>query len=217
MDTPSPHTSSPRPAFSIPVVGLTGGIAAGKSTVARMFRELGAFVLDADELARAVVAPGSPALAAITTDFGAEVLDAAGALNRKRLAALVFEDAAARARLEAITHPAIAAAAAERIAEAAHAGATWALYEVALLVETGLNEELDSVVVVSADAPQQVSRSMQRDGAAEADVQARLSAQLPLSAKLAVADYVIDNTGDLQETRSQVRALYQRFQERYRR
>ncbi len=193
------------------IYGLTGGIGSGKSTVAAMLRELGAPVIDADALAREVVAPGSEGLAEVVRAFGAEVLDPSGALDRKKLGAIVFADPARRRRLEGITHPRIAAEAMRRAAALGAEGHAVAFYEAALLVENGSHAGLAGLVVVSAPENVQVRRVRERDGTTEAEARARLAAQLPLAEKLRVATHVIDNAGDLGATRAQVEALWRRL------
>ncbi len=177
------------------LVGLTGGIATGKSTFADALRRLGAPVIDADELARRVVARGTPGLAAVTAAFGAEVLTPAGDLDRKKLGGRIFGDAAARARLEAITHPAIRT---ELLAETARleaAGAPLAFYDVPLLYEVGLEGRVDCVVVVYAPPPSQLLRLERRDGLTHEEARARLAAQLPIDEKAARADVLVTNLG----------------------
>jgi dephospho-CoA kinase len=191
------------------VIGLTGGIASGKSTVAAMLRELGAPVVDADELARRVVEPGSPGLAAIVERFGPDVLDAAGALDRKQLGARVFADPEARAALNAITHPRIAELSQREIARHAEAGAPVVIYEAALIVENRLHLGLDGLIVVSVPPEIQLARLRARDGLGQDAARARLAAQLPLADKVAVADQVIDNAGTVEETRAQVARVWE--------
>jgi dephospho-CoA kinase len=174
-------------------VGLTGGIATGKSTLARALRELGVPVIDADALARQAVAPGTAALAEVVREFGPEVLGADGALDRARMAALVFADPVARARLEAIVHPAVREATRRETAALATAGRDLAFYDVPLLYEVGLDRDFDAVVVVWAPREQQRARLQARDGMAEADAEARLAAQLPVDEKAARADFVVRN------------------------
>ena len=200
---------------ALPFIGLTGGISAGKSTVADMFREFGALVFDADQLARDVVAPGRPALEDIIASFGPDIVTPAGTLDRKRLGAIVFADPLARRRLEAIMHPAIAEELSARIADAAHQGRRWVLYEAALLVETGQHENLDALVVVTAPEQEQIQRTIARDGLTTPEARARIAAQLPLAAKIEVADHIIDNAGSLLETHRQVEALFQLFEQRW--
>ncbi|HET6281245.1 MAG TPA: dephospho-CoA kinase [Polyangia bacterium] len=188
------------------LIGLTGGIGSGKSTVARMIAELGVPVIDADQLARDVVAPGQPANADIALAWP-EVMNQDGTIDRKRLARVVFTDPAARARLEAITHPHIAALGAARTDELRRHGHNLAFYEATLLVESGRYKDLDGLVVVSTSKDNQLRRTTARDGATALDVQARIDAQLPSEDKLRVATYVINNDGDLEATRAQVAKL----------
>lgn len=195
------------------IIGLTGGIASGKSTVSEMLRALGAHVLDADQLARQVVAPGSPALAEIRERFGPGVLQPDGALDRKRLGELVFADAEARQALERITHPRIAEASQREMARLAAAGVDPIIYDAALIVENRLHTWMQGLIVVSAPAEAQVARLMARDGIDDDAARARIAAQLPLSEKIAVADHVIDNGGSREHTEAQVRALWERLQQ----
>jgi dephospho-CoA kinase len=188
------------------LVGLTGGIATGKSTVARLIAERGIPVVDADQLAREAVEPGQPALAEIASRWPA-VIAADGRLDRRRLGAIVFADAVARRQLEAILHPRIAALADARAAELAARGHPLAFYEASLLVETGRHRDFDGLVVVKAAPETQIARVMARDRLARDEARARLAAQLPLERKLAVATAVIDNDGDLAATTAQVDRL----------
>lgn len=182
--------------MSVHVIGLTGGIASGKSTVARLLAERGAAVVDADRLARQVVAPGQPALAELVARFGPTILTPDGQLDRKRLGALAFADPAARADLDRITHPRIAAAAAAEIAAWADAGAHVVFYEAALLVENRLHEGMAGVVVVSVAPEVQLARVIARDNLSIEQARARIAAQAPLADKLAVATWVIENASD---------------------
>jgi dephospho-CoA kinase len=177
------------------VVGLTGGIASGKSTFAAALRRLGVPVVDADALARAAVAPGAPALAEIARTFGPDVLAPDGGLDRKRMAALVFADPSARRRLEGITHPAVRRAMGEETARLAALGHDLAFYDTPLLFEVGLDGILDSVVVVWAPPAVQRTRLGVRDGLSPDEADARLAAQLPIDEKAARADFVIGNVG----------------------
>src|SRR5688572_16022933 len=190
------------------VIGLTGGIASGKSTVAAILRELGAHVIDADLIAREVVAPGSKGLDAVVERFGRELLTADGSLDRKALADLVFADPSARGDLNAILHPLIAAASAAEMARLAAAGAPVAIYEAALLVENRVHDRLDGLIVVSAPEEIQLARLRARDGLDETAARARLAAQLPLRDKVAAADWVVDNGGAPEDTRAQVEAIW---------
>lgn len=177
------------------LVGLTGGIASGKTTFAGALRARGVPVVDADALSRAAVAPGTPALAEIVRVFGAGVLAPDGALDRKRVAAIVFADPAARRRLEAVIHPAVRAAMAAETARLAAEGHALAFYDTPLLYEVGLEALLDSVVVVWAPLHVQRERLVLRDGLTPDEADARLAAQLPLDEKAARADFVVDNVG----------------------
>jgi len=177
------------------VVGLTGGIASGKTTFADALRARGVPVVDADALARAAVAPGTEALAEIARAFGDGVVAPDGALDRKKLGAIVFADAAARRRLEAITHPAVRRAMAEETALLSAAGHALAFYDTPLLYEVGLERLLDSVVVVWAPSDVQRARLVARDGLTPAEADARLAAQLPIDEKAARADFVVENAG----------------------
>jgi dephospho-CoA kinase len=189
------------------VVGLTGGIASGKSTVTAMFRELGAPVIDADEVARDVVEPGTPGLAEVARRFPG-VVDASGRLDRAALGQRVFADPAERRALEAIVHPRIREEVARRMEALARTGVTVVLYDAALLIENELHRGMDGVIVVSAPESLQRSRLAARDGLDDAAITARLAAQLPLADKRAHATWVVDNGGSLDETRAQVRRIW---------
>ena len=192
-------------------IGLTGGIGAGKSTVARMLAERGAAVVDADRVARALQEPGQPCLRRIAEAFGREMLEADGRLDRGRLAALVFGDASARRRLEAIMHPAIHEAIAAERARAEAAGAALFVVEAALILETGQRHRYDRLVVVTAPAAVQLARLTGLRGMDAAEAGRRLAAQWPTEAKAAAADWVIDNGGSLAATAAQVDALLDRL------
>jgi dephospho-CoA kinase len=200
------------------VIGLTGGIGSGKSTVAALLREFGAVVIDADAIVHELQAPGSPMLRAIAEAFGPEVIDASGALDRKALAARVFSDPAARQRLGAIVHPPTIAEMGRRLAEARARGARVVVLDIPLLLE-GRKEGTGSAVAFPFDAvvvawvPEEVAvaRASARDGATPDEIRARLRAQLSLDEKRAMADHVIDNSGTPEETRRQVHALYERL------
>lgn len=196
------------------VVGLTGGIGSGKSTVARLLAARGAFVIDADQLAREVVAPGQPALAEIARSFGSAVLAADGSLDRAKLGAQVFADAEARARLNGIVHPEVRRLSALRIQEAVSRGVPVVVYDVPLLYETGLEASFPLVIVVDASEATRAARIVARDGLSQDETKARMDAQLPLSEKVRRADFVVDNGGTLDETSRQVEALYAELQRR---
>ncbi|MCA9534238.1 MAG: dephospho-CoA kinase [Myxococcales bacterium] len=191
-----------------PVYGLTGGIACGKSTVAAMFRAHGVGVVDADQLAREVVLPGTPALEAIVQAFGSDVLDADGSLLRKKLGERVFGKAEALATLNAITHPRIAALGMQRLMELQQSDAPYLLYEAAILVEQGMQRSFAGLIVVYVAPEVQLARLMARDGAGEADARARIASQIPLEQKIAMADWTIDNGGTEEQTRAAVDALH---------
>jgi dephospho-CoA kinase len=191
------------------LVGLTGGIATGKSTVTAMLASPSVRVVDADALAREVVEPGTPALAQIVAEFGREVLQAEGRLDRARLGEIVFPDPVKRKRLEAITHPAIRARFEKIMADLERAG--WdgiLIWDAALLVESGGNKKMDRLVVVTTDAATQLRRLMGRDGVSEEAARVRTASQMPLAVKARYADYVIDNSGTPQQTEARVREVY---------
>lgn len=192
------------------LVGLTGGIGTGKSTVSRMFRDLGCLIIDADLLAREVVEPGEPAYEKLVAEFGKEILDAAGHIDRKKLGALVFADPDRRRRLERFTHPEIRQRQAGILAELITEGFEGiVIFDAALLVETGGARNMDRLVVVSADEPTQVRRLMLRDEISEAEARERIRSQMPLSLKVKQAHYVVDNSGTREETERRVREIYQ--------
>ncbi len=177
--------------------GLTGGIASGKSTVAARLRQRGVSVIDADQLARDAVGKGTPGLEAIVKTFGADMLEAGGALDRKRLAAEVFTDDAKRRALNAIVHPIVTTLTFKRAAELRDEGRALACYEAALIVENGVADAFRPLVVVAAPEEAQVARACARDAATETAVRARIRAQMPLSEKVKLADFVIENAGSL--------------------
>jgi dephospho-CoA kinase len=178
------------------LVGLTGGIATGKSTFARLLRERGLPVVDADELSRAA-ARTTPVLAAIAREFGPEYLTEDGQLDRKKMGATVFSEPAARERLEAILHPAIRSAMAEETGRLVREEYPLAFYDTPLLYEAGLGGQVDCVVVVYAPRIEQLERATRRDGLSWTEAQARLAAQLDIEEKARLADAVIDNSGPL--------------------
>ena len=193
------------------LIGLTGGIASGKSTVARQLSALGAVIVDADQLAREVVAPESDGLAAIVREFGEAMITADGSLDRAALGAIVFTDPARREALNAITHPAVWKLATERIsaAEAANPDAI-IVYDVPLLVEASANRpiEFDLVVVVQASADTRIARLVSLRGMTQDDAAHRIASQASDADRLAVADVVISTDGSIAETRAQVDALW---------
>ena len=183
------------------IVGLTGGIASGKSTVAGFLREAGCPVLDADQLGKLVLERGHDAFDRVVETFGRDILGDNGDIDRKRLGAKVFDNPAERAKLEAITHPAIAELARRGMELIAERGEPLAFYEAALLVETGIYKSLHTLIVVSCTVETQVSRLRARDGFTAEAAAARIASQYPLGEKIKVADYVIDTEGSLDDVR----------------
>jgi dephospho-CoA kinase len=190
-------------------IGLTGGIATGKSTVARILRdELGVPVIDADQVAREIVAPGQPALAEIAARFGPSVLLADGALNRRALGAKVMGDPAARQALDGITHPKIRAAIQQHLRRLADEGAPAAAVEAALLVETGAYTLYDALLVVTCTPTTQLQRLMSRERMSEDEARRWVQSQLPLAEKERLGTVVIHNNGDDASLRDAVRAAW---------
>ncbi len=188
-------------------VALTGGIATGKSFSLARFAALGVPVVDADALAREIVAPGSPALASVRALFGARVLAADGSLDRAALGRIVFSDRAARADLEAIVHPAVY----RRIGEwffALPPGTPVAIADIPLLLETGHSPDFHRVIVCACDPAEQLRRLMARDRLSEPEARARLNAQWPIDEKVARADYVIRTDATMADTEAQIRTVY---------
>jgi len=191
------------------LVGLSGGIASGKSTVSRQLAELGCRIVDADVLAREVVAPGEPAWQAIVDEFGQDVVRPDNQLDRKRLGAIVFADPARRKVLEALTHPAIMARR-QAILDAwtAEGFDGMVVLDIPLLVEVGAAAHVDRVVLVYAEREVQRERLIRRDGLDPAEAERRLASQMPLAEKVHHAHYVVDNSGAQEETAAQVRAIH---------
>jgi dephospho-CoA kinase len=191
-------------------IGLTGGIACGKSTVASLLVERGAVLIDADRIAREIVEPGSPALDRISKRFGQAVLDKDGRLIRRRLADIIFNDLEARKALESITHPEIRSIMRQRMEEAENADASkLVVVDVPLLYESGLEAMFQGVMVVYIPVDLQRARLMARDGYTEEEADARIQAQLSIEQKKAMADYVIDNSGTMEQTRHQIERFWQ--------
>ena len=194
------------------LVGLTGGIGSGKSTVSRMLRERGAVILDADAFARAAVVAGSPGLRSVVARFGPHVLTADEELDRPKLASIVFADPAALADLEAIVHPEVRRMIAEGIQENLDEDRVVVLVN-PLLIEMGTHRDCDVVVVVSASPETQVARSVAR-GMTEEDVRARIAAQLPLDERARTADVLIDNEGSFEDLEREVDVLWRQLSDR---
>ncbi|WP_127820614.1 dephospho-CoA kinase [Microbacterium sp. CPCC 204701] len=198
----------------MPLVALTGGIASGKSTIARRLAEHGAVVVDADRLVRDVQQPRSPVLAAIADEFGADVMRSDGSLDRAALASRVFGDPAAITRLNAIVHPAVRAESARRFAAAfAEDPEAVVVYDVPLLVEARVDDPWELVMVAHAPAEIRARRLVQLRGLSDAEAAARIGSQVPDDARLAIADVVIDTAGTLEHTLRQVDELWQRMPE----
>jgi dephospho-CoA kinase len=192
-------------------VALTGGIATGKSHVLAQLAKLGAPTIDADKLARDVVAPGTPGLKAVVDRFGEDVLDQMGGLDRRKLGSIVFSDPVARRDLEEIIHPAVRGAIDEWYASLGEVPAGFAVADIPLLYETARQREFDAVIVTACDTNTQLTRIIARDGISEAEARARIAAQLPMSEKIRRADYVINTDGSFDETSVQVRDVFKRL------
>jgi dephospho-CoA kinase len=193
-------------------IALTGGIATGKSHVRARFEALGVPTIDSDVLARQAVEPGTPGIAAVVREFGADMLDAAGALDRKKLAAVVFADPARRRVLEAIIHPAVRAAT-DAWFGALDPAIPFAIADIPLLYETGRDQDFDAVVVTAAEPQEQLRRVMARDGLDETAARQRIASQLPIAVKVARADYVIRTDGTFEDTERQVKEVIERLLE----
>ncbi len=204
MPTPGKVASGPGPL----VIGLTGGIGSGKSACAALFREQGVAVIDADELAHALVAPGEPALAAIITEFGPEYLAADGRLDRGKLRLRVFADPASRHRLEAILHPLIR----NNINELVDSVQTpYCIISIPLLLETGQTDLVDRVLVIDVPEALQISRAAARDRLSVDRIRPILETQVKRATRLAAADDVISNTGSLDELAATVQTLHEKY------
>lgn len=189
------------------VLGITGNIASGKSTVAKWFAEFGAKVVSADQLAREVVAPGSEVLRDIVRRFGADILTGSGELDREQLGRIIFADSGARHDLNRIVHPALARLAETRLHELRQAGHPLIVYEAPLLFEAGARQRVDRVLVVTVTEEEQIRRLRQRDGIDALEARRRMAAQMPQAEKASQADFLIDNSGSLDACREQVRQL----------
>jgi dephospho-CoA kinase len=195
----------------VKLVGLTGGIASGKSTVAEILERLGAAVINADALSREVVEPGKDAWKEIIDAFGAGVLQPDQALDRQKLRTVIFNDRDGRKKLEAIIHPRVRALAEERIREHAVAGYSIIVYEVPLLFEVNLHEWLRPVILVACDVDTQRTRLRERDQLTQTEAQKHIDAQMSLEEKRRLADYVIENDGSLADLERQVRTVLEKI------
>ena len=195
------------------LIGLTGGVATGKSTVAAMFARCGAVVIDADVLARQVVEPGKPAWREIVKRFGKEILNADRTIDRHRLGAIVFRSPAKRTQLERIIHPRVAREQQRLTREAARKNPhAVVIYDVPLLFEAGIDKRVDITIVVTTDRETQIARLKKRNGLSRAESLRRIKSQMPLAQKRRLADYVIDGTNKRTGLFRQVKALYNLWQ-----
>lgn len=196
-------------------VGLTGGIASGKSLVARFLREGGAFIIDADEIAHRVMLKGGPAYRPVVEFFGEEILDRSGEIDRKRLGRIVFTDAGKRGRLNQLVHPAVFdEVAARRGALTREHPKGVLIFDAPLLIEADVHREMDWVVVAYASRATQVKRLVERDGLTREEADRRIDAQIPLEEKVKLADEVVDTEKPLEAVQKEVEALYKRLKER---
>jgi dephospho-CoA kinase len=191
------------------VIGLTGGIASGKSLVAGILERDGAVVVDADQLAREAVIPGAPSYKAIIKEFGATILNPDGTIDRKALGAIVFADTTARKRLEQITHPAIKKLAEKRLAEERRKGTAVLFYMAPLLIETEAISSVDEVWIVYLDEKTQLERLIKRDGIDKKGALLKIKAQMTIAEKLKFGKIIIDNSGPVEKTEKQVRELWE--------
>ncbi|HTN71664.1 MAG TPA: dephospho-CoA kinase [Methylomirabilota bacterium] len=194
------------------LVGLTGGIASGKSTVAAILKRLGAAIINADDLSREVVQPGQDAWKEIVENFGAAILQDDKTLDRRKLRKMVFDNPEARKKLEAIIHPKVRALAEERIRELAAAGNAVIVYEVPLLFEGQLHHWLRPVILVACDTAMQKKRLQDRDHLTTTEAQQHIAAQMSLEEKRKLADYIIENNGSMEDLEQQVKSILETIQ-----
>ncbi len=197
------------------IIGLSGGIASGKSTVAGFLREAGVPVIDADKLGHFALAKDGEAYTPVVEAFGPGILNESGEIDRQKLGAKVFGDAEQRRVLEGITHPAIARLAQKGLQMVVERGESIAVYEAALLVETGIHKGFDALIVVSCAVARQMDRLMARNGFSKEAAAARIASQYPLEQKLEVADYIIENDGDFKETRTRTIQILDEIKARF--
>lgn len=200
---------------SLHVVGLTGGIASGKSSVSKVLREQEIPVLDADSLGHMVLEPDGIAYPAVVDAFGQDILNEDGTINRQQLGKKVFDNNAARRKLESITHPAIGAMAKHALELVASRGEPFAVYEAALLVETGIYKGMNALVVVSTSLEHQLVRLCARDKLSKKDAVTRIACQYPLAQKLEVADFILENNGSYDQLAKEARKLSNTLKERF--
>ena len=193
------------------VIGLTGGIATGKSSVASLLREFGAKIVDADQIAREIVRPGQAAWQGIVDAFGPQILKLDKSIDREKLRKIVFKDKEARRKLESITHPQIRATAQEMIQKLAAKGAEIIVYEAPLLYENKVHLWVRPVILVACDSATQKKRLRERDGLSAEEIQQHLKAQMPLEAKRKLAGIVIENVGGLEDLRRQVKEVWEKL------
>lgn len=194
------------------IIGLTGNIASGKTEVAKIFEELGAKIIDADEIAREVVEPGQAAWQEIVQEFGSDILNSDGSINRKKLGGIIFNEDRKREQLNRITHPRIMAKIKETIDSYKKENVKLVIVEAALIVERGgLLKLIDELIVVSADAETQIKRIMTRDGLRRDEALSRIESQMPISEKTKHATYIIDNSESLEETRKRVEEVWEKI------
>jgi dephospho-CoA kinase len=194
------------------IIGLTGNIASGKTEVAKIFKELGAKIIDADKIARDVVEPSEPAWQEIVDEFGSDILNSDQSINRKRLGEIIFNDDKKREKLNRITHPRIMIKIKETIDNYEKENVNLVIIEAALIVERGgLLNVIDELIVVSADAETQIERIMTRDGLQRNEALSRMESQMPIPEKAKHAAYIIDNSGSLGKTRRQVKEVWKKL------
>ena len=191
----------------MPVIGLTGGIASGKSTVSQILREYGFVIIDADQIAREILNPGKPAYQQVVAAFGRDILKEDGEIDRTRLGKIVFTDPEKLTLLNQITHPEVAKEIKRRILELKEAGVIRIVLDIPLLFEAKMNSMADAVWVVYVPEEEQLKRLMARNGFTREEALARIRAQMPLREKAKLADVVIDNSGSIEKTRAQIAAI----------
>ncbi len=198
------------------LLGLTGGIATGKSLVSKILKDLGAYIIDADKIAREVVEPYKPAWDEIIAFFGRDILNEDEAVNRKKLGVIVFNDPAKKKKLEEIVHPRVIEEENKRIEDYKRSNPEGiAVIDAALLIEAGGHKRVDKLIAVYSDRETQIKRLIKRDGLSREDAEKRINSQMPLSEKVKMADFVIDNGRGVEDTKNQVIALFNRLKGNY--